>query len=90
MNSDTAELAIVDAGSELVVPLEPGIERRRRGLALRERWARLREDPAHLAAVADSWRALWSSRLLVWASAVGTLVAFEPPRQGVVDQPADH
>ena len=35
MNSDTAELAIVDAGSELVVPLEPGIEHRRRGLALR-------------------------------------------------------
>jgi hypothetical protein len=36
----------------------------------------LREDPAHVAAVSDSWRALLGSRLLVWAAAVGTLVAF--------------
>ena len=27
-------------------------------------------------AVRDSWQALWSSRLLVWAAGVGTLVAF--------------
>jgi hypothetical protein len=73
MNSDTAELAIVDAASELAVPFEPGIERRGR---LRAGWERLREDPAHLAAVADSWRALWSSRLLVWAAAIGTIASF--------------
>ena len=33
-------------------------------------------DSAHAAAVRDSWRALWSSRLLVWAAGVGTVLAF--------------
>ena len=33
----------------------------------------LRADPARMAAVRDSWRALWSSRLLVWAAVIGTL-----------------
>jgi len=57
-------------------------------IALRRWWARasagrtLRAarprslDSAHAAAVRDSWRALWSSRLLVWAAGVGTLLAF--------------
>jgi Mannosyltransferase (PIG-V) len=44
--------------------------------------------PARAAAVRDSWRALWSSRLLVWAAGVATLLtygfgpvrhAFNPP-----------
>ena len=43
---------------------------------LRRRWARLRADPLRMAAVRDSWRALWSSRLLVWVAGVGTLLAF--------------
>jgi len=34
------------------------------------------QDPARMTAVRESWRALWSSRLLVWAAAVGTIVAF--------------
>ena len=34
-------------------------------------WTRLREDPARMAAVRDSWRALWSSRLLVWVGRRG-------------------
>ena len=76
MNSDTAELAIVETAGELVVPLEPAPAPRWPGVAVPGAWARLRADPAHLAAVSDSWRALWSSRLLVWAAAVGTLVAF--------------
>jgi hypothetical protein len=38
--------------------------------------ARLRSDPARMRAVRESWRALWSSRLLVWAAGVGTIVAF--------------
>jgi hypothetical protein len=76
MNPDTAELAIVDTASELVVPFEPSAHDRTSPLAARRRWARLREDPAHLAAVSDSWRALVASRLLVWVAAVGTLVAF--------------
>jgi hypothetical protein len=76
MNPDTAELAIVDTASELVVPFEPSAGSGRRRLAAYRRWTRLREDPAHVAAVSDSWRALLGSRLLVWAAAVGTLVAF--------------
>jgi hypothetical protein len=76
MNPDTAELAIVETAGELVLPLEPAAAPRRPAVDVRGAWARLREDPAHLAAVSDSWRALWSSRLLVWAAAVGTLVAF--------------
>jgi hypothetical protein len=51
-------------------------------------WARLRADPARMAAVRDSWRALWVSRLLVWIAAAGTVAtlgfgpirgAFNPP-----------
>jgi hypothetical protein len=76
MNPDTAETAIVDGTSELVAPLEPTAG----GLPLRS-WARLRAglqsiDPARIAAVRDSWRALWSSRLLVWAAGIGTVLAF--------------
>jgi hypothetical protein len=76
MNPDTAELAIVDAASELVVPFDTSAGSARHPLAAHRRWTRLREDPAHVAAVADSWRALLGSRLLVWAAAVATLVAF--------------
>jgi hypothetical protein len=45
-------------------------------------------DPARAAALRDSWRALWSSRLLVWVAGAGTLLtygygpvrhAFNPP-----------
>jgi hypothetical protein len=64
MNPDTAELAIVDPASEPVVPLDL------RAAGLHSL------DVARMAAVRDSWRALWSSRLLVWAAGVGTLVAF--------------
>jgi hypothetical protein len=39
-------------------------------------WARLRADPARMIAVRESWRALWSSRVLVWAAGVGTILAF--------------
>jgi Mannosyltransferase (PIG-V) len=61
MNPDTAELAIVDAAGELPAP---------------GWWLRLRADEARMTAVRESWRALWSSRLLVWAAGVGTLVTF--------------
>ena len=36
----------------------------------------VRADPQRRAAVRDSWRALWTSRLLVWATGVGTVLAF--------------
>jgi hypothetical protein len=51
-------------------------------------WARLRADPARMAAVRDSWRALWVSRLLIWVAGAGTVAtlgfgpirgAFDPP-----------
>jgi hypothetical protein len=33
-------------------------------------------DPAKLLAAREAWRALWSSRLLVWAAGTGTVLAF--------------
>jgi mannosyltransferase PIG-V len=58
-------------------------------LACRRRGALVRQlGPARATAVRDSWRALWSSRLLVWAVGVGTIAtygfgpvrhAFNPP-----------
>ncbi|MGA2452015.1 MAG: mannosyltransferase family protein [Solirubrobacteraceae bacterium] len=57
-------------------------------LPVAARLQRLRADPARMTAVRDSWRALWSSRLLVWAAAVATVLtlgfgperkAFDPP-----------
>ena len=56
--------------------------RRRARPAGPARWPRravaraLRADPARMTAVRESWRALWSSRLLVWAAGVGTVAAF--------------
>jgi hypothetical protein len=88
MNSDTAEPAvravrpaIVDAPSELVVPGEhslvvPGtrtLDGRGQAFAW---WALMRADQARMTALRESWRALWSSRVLVWVAGVGTLVAF--------------
>jgi hypothetical protein len=78
MNSETAEPAvqavrpaIVDNAGELIAGSTPGW------------WARLTQlselcasDPARMTAVRESWRALWSSRLLVWAAGVGTVAAF--------------
>ena len=76
MNSDTAELAIVDTASELVAPFGRPASDRRSTKGTPGWWARMRADPARMAAVRDSRQALWSSRLLVWAAAVGTLLAF--------------
>ncbi|MCW3029388.1 MAG: hypothetical protein JWN81_2599 [Solirubrobacterales bacterium] len=75
MNPDTAELAIVDTASELVVPSDAALAGPRRS-RLAAWWARMREDPAHTAAVSDSWRALWTSRALLWVTGVGTIAAF--------------
>jgi hypothetical protein len=61
MNTDTAELAIAERTSEPRVRLATGPGSL---------------DEARMAAVRDTWRALWSSRLLIWVAGVGTLVAF--------------
>jgi hypothetical protein len=51
-------------------------------------WARLRADPARMAAVRDTWRALWSSRLLVLAAGVGTVLTFGfGPKRAVFNPP---
>jgi hypothetical protein len=93
MNPDTAELAIVETASEPVMPFDapsarwpsapvaPGPRLRRADL--------LRSlDAGRVTAARESWRALWSSRLLIWLAGVGTLVslgfgpartAFSPP-----------
>ena len=34
------------------------------------------DDPARIAAVRDTWRALWVSRLLVWVAGVGAVAVF--------------
>src|SRR6202161_4551140 len=89
MNSDTAELAIADPPGELVGALGGSTARgeaarhahrrreARRRQSLRERvravWA---ADPARALAVRDCWRALWSSRLLVWLAGAGTVSTY--------------
>jgi hypothetical protein len=87
MNPDPSETAVADTKGELVVPFEPS------AVGLLRWWRRLPGalrslDPAQTIAVRDSWRALWSSRLLVWAAGAGTVLtlgfgpvrnAFNPP-----------
>lgn len=76
MNPDTAELDLV---------LAPPTHHVR----WHARWLQgLRADPARMAAVRDSWRALLWSRALVWVVGVGTLLAFGfGPRRGAFNPP---
>jgi hypothetical protein len=80
MTPDTAEIATVErrelAGAvpgdaPAGAPLAPG-----RGLLRLGPLASLRSDPARLAAIRDTWRALWTSRLLVWVAGVGAVATF--------------
>ncbi|HEY3828366.1 MAG TPA: mannosyltransferase family protein [Solirubrobacteraceae bacterium] len=84
MTPDTAEIttAVDPRGPACAAPL--GEEPQPQGGA----WERLRADPARMTAVRDTWRALWVSRLLVWAAGVGAVAtlglvavrnAFDPP-----------
>jgi hypothetical protein len=68
MSHHNAELTAPHAGPAGAAP----IGRRRAGAAL----ARLRADPARMAAVRDSRRALWASRLLVLCVGVAAVAAF--------------
>ncbi len=103
MTSDTAELAIADPARELPgrrgapdgAPADPGgppaRRRRTHGISLlagRLGSATSSLGPARARAVRDSWRALWSSRLLVWGVGAATVAtygfgpvrhAFNPP-----------
>jgi Mannosyltransferase (PIG-V) len=82
MNPDTAELTILDNGSELVAPFGASATPRTDSGSLARRWYGLRADQARMAAVRDCWQALWVSRLLVWVAGVGTVLAlgFGPTR----------
>jgi hypothetical protein len=76
MNPDTADIAIpAPAGVEAPPPADARLAARSAGAA-RSALEGLRADPWRAAAVRDSWRALWSSRLLVWATGVATVLAF--------------
>jgi hypothetical protein len=96
MTPDTAELAAADGAGELaggygIAAGAAAPQAHVRAVARRRGARRLSLaalDPARATAVRDCWRALWSSRLLVWAAAVGTLAtygfgpvrhAFNPP-----------
>jgi hypothetical protein len=81
MNSDPAELAIADPSGELA-PLAISAARlagaeRARGSRRARLLARLRVSDAERAlAIRESWRALWSSRLLIWVAAALTLATY--------------
>jgi hypothetical protein len=92
MTPDTAELAVADGAGEpadgYLVPAAPEVRASTAVIPARLRSWLDALGPARAQAVRDSWRALWSSRLLVWVAGVGTLLtygfgpvrhAFNPP-----------
>jgi hypothetical protein len=81
MTLDTAEIAIGQAAPVTQTAPATGPARRR--------WsAALKADPARMAALRDTWRALWLSRLLVLAAGVGTVATLGfGPRRGAFDPP---
>ena len=68
--SDTAERGVPATGGAAGAPPagEPG--------GAPGRLARWRSDPARMAALHDAWRALWTSRLVVWLGGVGAVLIF--------------
>ncbi len=82
MTPDTAELAIAEPTGESPAPLElmPGGRlarlRARAGKRAGRVLAPVRDDPARAVAIRDSWRALWSSRLLIWVAAALTVATY--------------
>jgi hypothetical protein len=81
MSSDTAETAIADHATDLVV--SAGSIAPRGSVS-----ERVRADTERIAAARDVWRALWTSRLLVWVAGAGAVAtlgfgpvrhAFDPP-----------
>ncbi|HTD58141.1 MAG TPA: mannosyltransferase family protein, partial [Solirubrobacteraceae bacterium] len=65
MSSDAAEPAIAHHPSELA-PAAGAVG------------VRVRGDVERMAAARDVWRALWTSRLLVWVAGAGTILALGP------------
>ncbi len=84
MSPDAAEIAIPDAATASTARAPAWSWWAR----LTQRYALCASDPARMAAVRDTWRALWISRLLVWVAGAGTVatLGFGPVR-GAVDPP---
>jgi hypothetical protein len=80
MSDPTAEIAVADAvGRPALAPsgVRAGASRLpAAGRALPAAARRRAWDRSRSAAIRDSWRALWTSRLLVWAAGAGTVAAF--------------
>lgn len=82
MSSPNADLAVARPAQE------PADGAGGASRALPRAVARLRSDPARMAAVRASWRALWTSRLVVFAAGAGTVALWGPgPVRGVLDPP---
>jgi Mannosyltransferase (PIG-V) len=75
MNPDTAEIASLQpsGATELIAPRDVVASHRRPRPRF---WSRLRGDQQRMLALRDTWKALWLSRLLVWAAGVGALLTF--------------
>ncbi|HEY7952628.1 MAG TPA: mannosyltransferase family protein [Solirubrobacteraceae bacterium] len=88
MNPDTAELAVVDGtAAPHLGTAAPHLGARLRTPAA-QALARLRSDPARIAALRDCWRALLWSRAVVWVAGAGTILAFGfGPRRGAFNPP---
>ncbi len=83
MSPDTAEIAIVEPPAVGEALASPGVAASAGfGIAAPGWWLRLRADAERMRALRDTWRALWTSRLLVWATAAAALltVGFGPQR----------
>jgi Mannosyltransferase (PIG-V) len=89
MNPETVELAVVEPAREAgVAPQGRPASARDAGVARVPSLARLRADPERMAAVRDSWRVLWTSRLIVWAAGIGAVGAFGlGSSRGALDPP---
>ncbi|HTR72128.1 MAG TPA: hypothetical protein VMG80_00915 [Solirubrobacteraceae bacterium] len=96
MSPNTAEIAIGQAAPEAqaagvgpAAAAQGGAAGRHAPLAQAKRWlAALRADPARMAAIRDTWRALWLSRLLVLVAGLGTVATLGfGPRRGAFDPP---
>ena len=82
MTSDTVELAIADAAREPAPPSGQPVSPRAGAAPAAGRVARLRADEARMTALRESWRALWSSRLLAWSAGIAAVavLGFGPHR----------
>jgi Mannosyltransferase (PIG-V) len=86
MNPDTAEMPLVEGMAAPHLATRPPAQGTLAPWA--RALARLRADPARMAALRDSWQALLWSRVLVWVAGVGTILAFGfGPRRGAFNPP---